>query len=120
MAKIQGSFDHGSRLAYVAVRANAFSEDSSKSMALEAILFFSLIVFFLRFSDSSDLLNLQPPQFLLSYSAVSDRSGRLVSTIVHEFSHRDLFPDDIAITISTGNTTASSQELVPYTTRKLR
>ncbi|KAB5531694.1 hypothetical protein DKX38_018364 [Salix brachista] len=98
MEKIQGSFDHGSRLASV-FRLNCFIKIYSSTM----------LSCFLPFCRQSVLM------FFRGF-----KSGRLVSTIVHEVSLRDLFPDDIAITISTGNTTASSQELVPYTTRKLR
>lgn len=107
---IQGSFDHGSRIAYfialflyfsLAVRINFF-RGFKFSLAWWAYTFPMTGAGIATIKYSLVVTNLVTKCLAIILSALSTLTvtGLLVTTIIHAFVLRDLFPNDIAIAIS--------------------
>ncbi|KAL0400657.1 UNVERIFIED_CONTAM: S-type anion channel SLAH3 [Sesamum latifolium] len=111
-ARIQGSFDYGSRIAYfialflyfsLAVRVNFF-RGFRFSLAWWAYTFpmTGAAIATIRYSDVATSTVSKTLTVVLCIVATLIVSGLLVTTIIHAFVLRDLFPNDIAIAISKG------------------
>ncbi|OWM75584.1 hypothetical protein CDL15_Pgr021748 [Punica granatum] len=109
-AKIQGSFDYGSRIAYfialflyfsLAVRVNFF-RGFRFSLAWWAYTFpmTGAAIATVRYSNEVTNVVTQSLSVALSATATLTVFALLVTTILHAFVLRDLFPNDIAIAIS--------------------
>lgn len=109
-AKIQGSFDHGSRIPYfialflyfsLAVRVNFF-RGFKFSLSWWAYTFPMTSAAIATIRYSNEVTNVVTQVLAVIFSAVSTLtvSALLISTIVHAFVLQDLFPNDIAIAIS--------------------
>ncbi|KAL3653584.1 hypothetical protein CASFOL_003265 [Castilleja foliolosa] len=111
-AKIQGSFDYGSRISYfiamflyfsLAVRVNFF-RGFRFSLAWWAYTFpmTGAAIATIRYSDMVTSVATKILTVILCSIATLTVSGLLVTTIIHAFILRNLFPNDIAIAISEG------------------
>ncbi|XP_062120294.1 S-type anion channel SLAH2-like [Humulus lupulus] len=109
-AKLQGSFDYGSRIAYfialflyfsLAVRVNFF-RGFKFSLAWWAYTFpmTGAAIATIRYSNEVTNFVTQTLTVVLSLVSTLTVSALLVSTILHAFVLRDLFPNDLAIAIS--------------------
>ncbi|CAL1404822.1 unnamed protein product [Linum trigynum] len=109
-AKIQGSFDNGSRIAYfialflyfsLAVRVNFF-RGFKFSLAWWAYTFPMTGAAIATIRYSNEVTNVVTQALAVALCAISTLivTGLLVSTILHAFVLRDLFPNDIVIAIS--------------------
>ncbi|KAF2315548.1 hypothetical protein GH714_040055 [Hevea brasiliensis] len=109
-AKIQGSFDYGSRIAYfialflyfsLAVRINFF-RGFKFSLAWWAYTFpmTGAAIATIRYSNEVTNIVTQTLAVILSITSTFTVTSLLVTTIIHAFVLRDLFPNDIAIAIS--------------------
>ncbi|XP_057996156.1 S-type anion channel SLAH2-like isoform X2 [Hevea brasiliensis] len=109
-AKIQGSFDYGSRIAYfialflyfsLAVRINFF-RGFKFSLAWWAYTFPMTGAAIATIRYSNEVTNILTQSLAVTLSIISTFfvTALLVTTIVHAFVLRDLFPNDIAIAIS--------------------
>ncbi|CAL1390954.1 unnamed protein product [Linum trigynum] len=109
-AKIQGSFDYGSRIAYfiamflyfsLAVRVNFF-RGFKFSLAWWAYTFPMTGAAIATIRYSNEVTNVVTQALAVALCAISTLivTGLLVSTILHAFVLHDLFPNDIAIAIS--------------------
>ncbi|CAN1751372.1 S-type anion channel SLAH3 [Linum perenne] len=109
-AKIQGSFDYGSRIAYfialflyfsLAVRVNFF-RGFKFSLAWWAYTFPMTGAAIATIRYSNEVTNVVTQVLAVTLCSVSTLivTALLVSTILHAFVMRDLFPNDIAIAIS--------------------
>ncbi|KAI3720644.1 hypothetical protein L2E82_31635 [Cichorium intybus] len=109
-AKINGSFDYGSRVAYfialflyfsLAVRVNFF-RGFRFSLAWWAYTFpmTGAAISTIRYSSEVSNVVTKALSVTLSTAATVTVAGLLITTIVHAFVLRDLFPNDIAIAIS--------------------
>ncbi|KAJ4843380.1 hypothetical protein Tsubulata_032686 [Turnera subulata] len=109
-SKIQGSFDYGSRIAYfialflyfsLAVRVNFF-RGFKFSLAWWAYTFPMTGAAITTIGYSTEVKGVVTQALAVLLSAVSTLtvSALLVTTIIHAFVLRDLFPNDIAIAIS--------------------
>ncbi|KAK5811767.1 S-type anion channel SLAH2 isoform X1 [Gossypium arboreum] len=109
-ANIQGSFDYGSRIAYfialflyfsLAVRINFF-RGFKFSLAWWAYTFpmTGAAIATMRYSSAVTNVVTQTLSVILSVVATLTVTALLVTTILHAFVQRDLFPNDIAIAIS--------------------
>ncbi|XP_038708811.1 S-type anion channel SLAH2-like [Tripterygium wilfordii] len=109
-ARIQGSFDYGSRIAYftalflyfsLAVRVNFF-RGFKFSLAWWAYTFpmTGAAIATIRYSSEVDNLVTQVLVVIFAATATLTVTALLISTILHGFVLRDLFPNDIAIAIS--------------------
>lgn len=109
-AKIQGSFDYGSRIAYfialflyfsLAVRVNFF-RGFRFSLAWWAYTFpmTSAAIATMRYANEVTNVVTQALAVILSSISMLTVTALLVTTILHAFVLRDLFPNDIAIAIS--------------------
>lgn len=109
-AKIQGSFDYGSRIAYfialflyfsLAVRVNFF-RGIRFSLAWWAYTFPMTGASIATIKYSNEVTNIvtQSMCVLLCSIATFTVTALLITTIIHAFVRRDLFPNDIAIAIS--------------------
>ncbi|OAY30312.1 hypothetical protein MANES_14G020300v8 [Manihot esculenta] len=109
-AKIQGSFDYGSRIAYfialflyfsLAVRINFF-RGFKFSLAWWAYTFpmTGAAIATIRYSNEVTNTVTQTLAVTLSITSTLILTALLVTTMVHAFVLRDLFPNDIAIAIS--------------------
>ncbi|CAN0902884.1 S-type anion channel SLAH3 [Linum grandiflorum] len=109
-AKIQGSFDYGSRIAYfialflyfsLAVRVNFF-RGFKFSLAWWAYTFPMTGAAIATIRYSNEVTNPVTQVLAVTLCSVSTLivTALLVSTILHAFVMRDLFPNDIAIAIS--------------------
>lgn len=109
-AKIQGSFDYGSRIAYfialflyfsLAVRVNFF-RGFKFSLAWWAYTFPMTGAAIATIRYSSEVPNILTKALAVALSAIATLTvtALLVSTIIHAFVLRDLFPNDMAIAIS--------------------
>lgn len=109
-ARINGSFDYGSRIAYfiamflyfsLAVRLNFF-RGFKFSLAWWAYTFpmTGAAIATIRYADEVSNVVTKFLSVILSVIATLTVFGLLVTTILHAFVLRDLFPNDIAIAIS--------------------
>ncbi|KVI10155.1 S-type anion channel SLAH2-like [Cynara cardunculus var. scolymus] len=109
-AKINGSFDYGSRLAYfialflyfsLAVRVNFF-RGFKFSLAWWAYTFpmTGAAISTIRYSSEVSNVVTKALSLILSTVATVTVTGLLITTILHAFVLRDLFPNDIGIAIS--------------------
>ncbi|KAL8049557.1 hypothetical protein ABFX02_06G026500 [Erythranthe guttata] len=109
-ARIQGSFDYGSRIAYfialflyfsLAVRVNFF-RGFRFSLAWWAYTFpmTGAAIATIRYSDVVTSLVTKTLTVVLCTLATFTVAALLVTSIIHAFVIRDLFPNDIAIAIS--------------------
>ncbi|EEF49025.1 S-type anion channel SLAH2 [Ricinus communis] len=109
-AKIQGSFDYGSRIAYfialflyfsLAVRINFF-RGFKFSLAWWAYTFpmTGAAIATIRYSNEVTNVVTQILEVLLCAISTLIVTALLVTTIIHAFVLRDLFPNDLAIAIS--------------------
>ncbi|KAL4574790.1 hypothetical protein LXL04_021628 [Taraxacum kok-saghyz] len=109
-AKINGSFDYGSRLAYfiamflyfsLAVRVNFF-RGFKFSLAWWAYTFpmTGAAIATIKYTDEVSNIVTKSLSTILCIIATLTVFGLLVTTILHAFVMRDLFPNDIAIAIS--------------------
>nr|XP_043638645.1 S-type anion channel SLAH2-like isoform X2 [Erigeron canadensis] len=109
-AKINGSFDYGSRIAYfiamflyfsLAVRVNFF-RGFKFSLAWWAYTFPMTGAAIATIRYSSEVPNIVTKFLAVTLSTIATLTvfGLLVTTIVHAFVLRDLLPNDIAIAIS--------------------
>ncbi|XP_073032697.1 S-type anion channel SLAH2-like [Primulina eburnea] len=109
-ARIQGSFDHGSRIAYfialflyfsLAIRVNFF-RGFRFSLAWWAYTFpmTGAAVATIRYSTAVTSTVTKTLTVSLCILATLTVAALLVTTIIHAFVLRDLFPNDIAIAIS--------------------
>ncbi|KAK8686558.1 hypothetical protein V6N13_125582 [Hibiscus sabdariffa] len=109
-ASIQGSFDYGSRIAYfialflyfsLAVRINFF-RGFTFSLSWWAYTFpmTGAAIATIRYSSVVTNIFTQTLSVILSIVATLTVTALLVTTILHAFVLRDLFPNDIAIAIS--------------------
>ncbi|KAL7612275.1 hypothetical protein Lser_V15G09464 [Lactuca serriola] len=109
-AKINGSFDYGSRIAYfialflyfsLAVRVNFF-RGFRFSLAWWAYTFpmTGAAIATIRYSSEVSNIVTKSLSVTLSTAATVTVTGLLITTIVHAFVLRDLFPNDIGIAIS--------------------
>ncbi|CAI9092337.1 OLC1v1027540C1 [Oldenlandia corymbosa var. corymbosa] len=109
-ARIQGSFDYGSRIAYfiamflylsLAVRINFF-RGFRFSLAWWAYTFpmTGAAIATIRYSTVVTTLVTKCLTVILCSVSTLTVTGLLVTTIIHAFVLRDLFPNDIAIAIS--------------------
>ncbi|GJR10230.1 voltage-dependent anion channel [Tanacetum coccineum] len=109
-AKINGSFDYGSRLAYfialflyfsLAVRVNFF-RGFKFSLAWWAYTFpmTGAAIATIRYSSEVPNIVTKGLSLTLSSTATLTVTGLLITTIIHAFVLRDLFPNDIGIAIS--------------------
>ncbi|XP_076940703.1 S-type anion channel SLAH2-like isoform X2 [Bidens hawaiensis] len=109
-AKINGSFDYGSRIAYfiamflyfsLAVRVNFF-RGFKFSLAWWAYTFPMTGAAIATIRYTSEVPNIVTKFLSVSLSTIATLTvfGLLVTTILHAFVLRDLFPNDIAIAIS--------------------
>ncbi|KAF8380139.1 hypothetical protein HHK36_027621 [Tetracentron sinense] len=109
-AKIQGTFDYGSRIAYfialflyfsLAVRVNFF-RGFRFSLAWWAYTFpmTGASIATIRYSNEVTNLVTQSLSTILSAISTLTVTALLISTILHAFVLRDLFPNDIAIAIT--------------------
>ncbi|KAK9071635.1 hypothetical protein SSX86_008064 [Deinandra increscens subsp. villosa] len=109
-AKINGSFDYGSRIAYfialflyfsLAVRVNFF-RGFKFSLAWWAYTFpmTGAAIATIRYSNEVSNIVTKVLSVTLVTAATVTVAGLLITTIVHAFVLRDLFPNDIGIAIS--------------------
>ncbi|PON58242.1 S-type anion channel [Parasponia andersonii] len=109
-AKLQGSFDYGSRIAYfialflyfsLAVRINFF-RGFKFSLAWWAYTFpmTGAAIATVRYSNQVTNVVTQALAVMLSLASTLTVSALLITTILHAFVLRDLFPNDLAIAIS--------------------
>ncbi|KAD5961217.1 hypothetical protein E3N88_12690 [Mikania micrantha] len=109
-AKINGSFDYGSRIAYfialflyflLAVRVNFF-RGFKFSLAWWAYTFpmTGAAIATIRYSSEVPNIATKVLSVTLAIVATITVTGLLITTIVHAFVLRDLFPNDIGIAIS--------------------
>ncbi|CAA2969823.1 S-type anion channel SLAH3 [Olea europaea subsp. europaea] len=109
-AKIQGSFDYGSRISYfialflylsLAIRLNFF-RGFRFSLAWWAYTFpmTGAAIATIRYSDMVTNVVTKTLAVFLCAVATLTMAALLVTTILHAFVLRDLFPNDIAIAIS--------------------
>ncbi|RHN50927.1 putative voltage-dependent anion channel [Medicago truncatula] len=109
-AKIQGSFDYGSRIAYfialflyfsLAVRINFF-RGFKFSLAWWAYTFPMTGAAIATIRYSNQVPNIVTKSLCIALALISTFTviALLLSTILHAFVFRDLFPNDIAIAIS--------------------
>ncbi|KAD5961219.1 hypothetical protein E3N88_12692 [Mikania micrantha] len=109
-AKINGSFDYGSRIAYfialflyfsLAVRVNFF-RGFKFSLAWWAYTFpmTGAAIATIRYSNEVPNIVTKVLSVALATVATVTVTGLLITTIVHAFVLRDLFPNDIGIAIS--------------------
>ncbi|KAL5811338.1 hypothetical protein ACOSQ4_027906 [Xanthoceras sorbifolium] len=109
-AKLQGSFDIGSRIAYfiamflyfsLAVRINFF-RGFKFSLAWWAYTFpmTGAAIATIRYSNEVTTVVTQSLAVILAAISTLTVTALLVTTIIHAFVLRDLFPNDIAIAIS--------------------
>ncbi|KAA3475963.1 S-type anion channel SLAH2-like [Gossypium australe] len=109
-AKIRGSFDYGSRIAYfialflyfsLAVRVNFF-RGFKFSLAWWAYTFpmTGAAIATMRYSSVVTNVLTQTLTVILSLVATLTVTSLLVTTMLHAFVLRDLFPNDVAIAIS--------------------
>ncbi|KAM1070228.1 hypothetical protein FF1_002068 [Malus domestica] len=109
-AKIQGSFDHGSRIAYfislflylsLVVRVNYF-RGFKFSMAWWAYTFpmTGAAIATIKYSDEVTNVVTQALAVILSLIAIITVIALLITTILHGLVLQNLFPNDIAIAIS--------------------
>ncbi|XP_043700497.1 S-type anion channel SLAH2-like [Telopea speciosissima] len=109
-ARIQGAFDYGSRLAYfialflyfsLAVRINFF-RGFKFSLAWWAYTFpmTGASIATIRYSNEVTNLVTQSLSVILSGISTLTVTALLISTVIHAFVLRDLFPNDIAIAIT--------------------
>lgn len=109
-ANIQGSFDYGSRIAYfialflyfsLAVRVNFF-RGFKFSLAWWAYTFpmTGAAIATIRYSSEVQNILTKTLAVTLSFIATLIVTALLISTILHAFVFRDLFPNDMAIAIS--------------------
>ncbi|XP_042478178.1 S-type anion channel SLAH2-like [Macadamia integrifolia] len=109
-ARIQGAFDYGSRLAYfialflyfsLAVRINFF-RGFKFSIAWWAYTFpmTGASIATIRYSNEVTNLVTQSLSVILSGVSTFTVTALLISTVIHAFVLRDLFPNDIAIAIT--------------------
>ncbi|KAI3778169.1 hypothetical protein L2E82_07246 [Cichorium intybus] len=109
-AKINGSFDYGSRLAYfiamflyfsLAVRVNFF-RGFKFSLAWWAYTFpmTGAAIATIRYTSEVSNIVTKSLSVILSVIATLTVFGLFITTILHAFVLRDLFPNDIAIAIS--------------------
>ncbi|KAK9145178.1 hypothetical protein Sjap_005081 [Stephania japonica] len=109
-AKIQGTFDYGSRISYfialflyfsLAVRVNFF-RGFRFSLAWWAYTFPMTGASIATIKYSNEVTNTitRSLSLLLSLASTLTVTALLISTIIHAFVLRDLFPNDIAIAIS--------------------
>ncbi|XP_010113219.2 S-type anion channel SLAH3, partial [Morus notabilis] len=109
-AKLKGSFDNGSRIAYfialflyfsLAVRVNFF-RGFKFSLAWWAYTFpmAGAAIATVKYSNEVTNVVTQALAVLLSAASTLTVSALLITTILHAFVLRDLFPNDIAIAIS--------------------
>ncbi|KAF8379623.1 hypothetical protein HHK36_029064 [Tetracentron sinense] len=109
-ARIQGSFDYGSRIAYfialflyfsLAVRINLF-RGFRFSLAWWAYTFPMTGASMATIKYSNEVTNSVTQSLSVILSAISTLTvtALLISTIIHAFVLRDLFPNDIAIAIT--------------------
>ncbi|KAL9334759.1 hypothetical protein Peur_071940 [Populus x canadensis] len=96
-AKIQGSFDHGSRIAYFIA---LFSHWFSLSSWAYTFPMTGAAISTIRYSNEVTNVVTQVLAVILSAVSTLTVSGLLVSSIVHAFVLRDLFPNDLVIAIS--------------------
>ncbi|KAI3749067.1 hypothetical protein L6452_12625 [Arctium lappa] len=112
-AKINGSFDYGSRLAYfialflyfsLAVRVNFF-RGFKFSLAWWAYTFpmTGAAISTIRYSSEVSNVVTKALSLVLSTIATVTVTGLLITTMLHAFVLRDLFPNDIGIAISDRN-----------------
>lgn len=118
-AKIQGTFDYGSRISYfiamflyisLAVRVNFF-RGFKFSLAWWAYTFpmTGAAIATIRYSNEIKNPLTQSLAVLLSVISTLTVTALLVSTMIHVFVLRDLFPNDIAIAISRRRTKDSKR-----------
>ncbi|KAL8224009.1 hypothetical protein R6Q57_019484 [Mikania cordata] len=116
-AKINGSFDVGSRIAYflamflyfsLVVRVNFF-RGFKFSLAWWAYTFPMTGAAIATIRYSTEVSNIVTKTLLVTLSVIATLTvfGLLVTTILHAFVMRDLFPNDIAIAISDRKPTAA-------------
>ncbi|XP_071706462.1 S-type anion channel SLAH2-like isoform X2 [Rutidosis leptorrhynchoides] len=109
-SKINGSFDYGSRIAYfialflyfsLAVRVNFF-RGFKFSLAWWAYTFpmTGAAIATIRYSSEVSNIVTKALSLTLSTAATVTVIGLLITTIIHAFVLRDLFPNDIGIAIS--------------------
>ncbi|KAK4790025.1 hypothetical protein SAY86_017329 [Trapa natans] len=109
-AKIQGSFEYGARMAYfvalflyfsLAVRVNFF-RGFRFSLAWWAYTFpmTGAAIATIRYANEVTNVMTQALSVVLSSVATMTVTALLVTTVLHAFVLRDLFPNDIAIAIS--------------------
>ncbi|GMY07348.1 S-type anion channel SLAH2-like [Fagus crenata] len=109
-ARIQGTFDNGSRIAYfvslflyfsLAVRLNFF-RGFKFSLAWWAYTFpmTGAAIATIRYSNEVTSVLTQALSVILSVAATLTVTALLITTILHAFVLQDLFPNDIAIAIS--------------------
>ncbi|KAI7727696.1 hypothetical protein M8C21_021808 [Ambrosia artemisiifolia] len=109
-AKINGSFDYGARLAYfialflyfsLAVRVNFF-RGFKFSLAWWAYTFpmTGAAIATIRYSSEVPNIVTKVLSLALATTATVTVTGLLITTIIHAFVLRDLFPNDIGIAIS--------------------
>ncbi|KAK8679883.1 hypothetical protein V6N13_108846 [Hibiscus sabdariffa] len=98
-ANIQGSFDYGSRIAYF---ISLFLYFSLFSLAWWAYTFpmTGAAIATMRYSSAVTNVVTQTLSVILSVAATLTVAALLVTTILHAFVLRNLFPNDIAIAIS--------------------
>ncbi|KAL5540304.1 hypothetical protein UlMin_042787 [Ulmus minor] len=92
-AKLQGSFDYGSRIAYFIALFSLAWWAYTFPMTGAAIAT-------VKYSNEVTDIVTQALAVILSAAATLTVSALLISTILHAFVLRDLFPNDIAIAIS--------------------
>ncbi|XP_021764976.1 S-type anion channel SLAH2-like [Chenopodium quinoa] len=123
-AKIQGSFDYGSRIAYfialflyfsLAVRINFF-RGFTFSLAWWAYTFPMTGAAIATLKYSNEVTNWVTRTLALILTAISTLvvTSLLVSTLLHAFVFRNLFPNDIAIAISDRPVKASRKRWFPH------
>ncbi|XP_024176508.1 S-type anion channel SLAH2 [Rosa chinensis] len=109
-ARIQGSFDYGSRIAYfiamflylsLAVRINFF-RGFKFSLAWWAYTFpmTGAAIATIRYSNEVTTVATQALAVILSIIATLTVTALFITTVLHAFVLQDLFPNDIAIAIS--------------------
>ncbi|KAJ8773225.1 hypothetical protein K2173_028402 [Erythroxylum novogranatense] len=109
-ARMQGSFDYGSRIAYfialflyfsLAVRINFF-RGFKFSLAWWAYTFpmTGAAIATIKYANEVENLVTRALSVILCSASTLTVTALLVSTIIHAFVLRDLFPNDIAIAIS--------------------
>ncbi|KAL9673166.1 hypothetical protein QQ045_029420 [Rhodiola kirilowii] len=119
-AELQGSFDHGSRIAYfiamflyfsLAVRVNFF-RGFKFSLAWWAYTFpmTGAAIATMRYTNVVQTVVTQALSIILCTIATLIVTALLVTTILHAFVFRDLFPNDVSIAISNRKSKAPSKK----------